>query len=333
MKKFIRILMWLLFIFALVIMTAYLLPQYLKIERTAEIEASPKIVFSQVNDLYNWEKWSKWDIIDPDLKTEFNNHGIGQGAGVIWESNFDDIGVGKLTITESVPYDSIFCVLQFPEKRPGTMKFLFEENGAVTSVTWILTCDVGYNPFARWTGLLKNRRVGPDLQDGLDYLNTVCKVLQQEESMIVQLEDIKSFEYASIRKKIVFNDVSSQMSEMFREVENFVATTTEQITGAPFAIYHEIKNDTIDLECGYPVSKLILPERPVQTGTFQSARCAAIDYYGNYEKLEEAHSTIQQWIEKHRFRMAGPPVEKYITGAPTESDTEKLHTKIYYPVK
>ena len=325
--------MWLLFIFALFIMTAYLLPQNVEIERSKKIGASPKIVFSQVNDLYNWEKWSKWHIADPDLETEFNNNGVGEGAGVIWNSDDGNIGIGKLTITESVPYDSVFCVLQFPEKRPGTMKFLFDENGEETFLTWTLTLDVGYNPFVRWTGLLKNSTIGPDLEDGLDYLNTVCKVLQQEDAMIVELQKLDTFEYASVREKVSFNDVSSRMSEMYQTVTNFVAGTTIAITGAPFAIYHEMKNDSIDLECGYPVSELILPEAPVETGTFQSAECATADYYGDYEKLEDAHSVIQQWIEKHRFRIAGPPIEKYITDAATEADPENWHTKIYYPVR
>lgn len=333
MKKIIRFLMWLLFFFALFLISAYLLPQHAKIERTEQIEASPKIVFSQVNDLHNWEKWSKWHIIDTDLKTEFNNHGGGQGAGVIWKSNFDKIGTGKLTITESIPYDSIVCVLQFPEKRPATMKFLFEENGEKTSLKWILTCDVGFNPFARWTGLLKNKIVGPDLKEGLDYLNTVCKVLQQEDAMIVELGKIESFEYAAVREKVIFNDVSSRMSDMFRKVEIFIASTIGQVSGSPFAIYHEIKNDTIDLECGYPVSKRILPESPVQTGTFQPTRSAVVDYYGDYQKLEEAHSAIQQWIDKHQFRINGPPIEKYLIGPATENDAEKWHTKIYYPIK
>ena len=333
MKKFVRFLMWLLFVFALFIITAYLLPQHVKIERSAKIEASPKIVFSQVNDLHNWEKWSKWHIVDPYLETEFNNHGVGRGAGVIWKSEYDDIGVGKLTITESVPYDSVFCVLQFPEKRPGTTKFLFEENSGVTSVTWILTCDVGYNPFARWAGLLKNKTVGPDLKAGLEYLNTVCTILEQEETTIIELEELEAFKYASVREKISFNDVSSRMGEMYQTVSTFVAGTTAKISGPPVAIYHEMNNDTIDLECGYPVSELLLPEEPVQTGIFQSAKCAVIDYFGSYENLEEAHSAIQQWIEKHRFRISGPPVEQYLTGEAAAPNPEKWHTKVYYSVK
>jgi effector-binding domain-containing protein len=333
MKKFVRFLMWLLLVFALLIITAYLLPQHVKIERSAEINATSKIVFSQVNDLYNWEKWSKWHIDDPNLETEFNNHGVGVGAGVIWKSNADKIGTGKLTITESVPYDSVFCVLQYPEKKPGTMKFLFGEKDGVTTVNWILTADVGFNPLARWAGLLKDKVVGPDLKDGLGYLKTVCEVLQQETAMVVELQQFGSFDYAGIREKVFFNDVSDRMSEMFQTIAGFVGSTTATITGAPFAIYHEMKGDTIDLECGYPVSELVLPEPPFQTGTLQPAEYAVADYYGSYENLEEAHSALQQWIEKHRFRINGAPVEQYITDSATEPDAEKWHTKVYYPVK
>ena len=333
MKKFVRFVMWLLFVFALFIMSAYFLPQHVKVERSAEIGAPPKIVFSQVNDLQNWEKWSNWHIDDPDLQTEFNNNGVGLGAGVIWKSEDDDIGVGKLTIIESVPYDSVVCVLQFPEKRPGTMKFHFDENGEETFLTWTLTLDVGYNPFARWAGLLKNKKVGPDLRAGLEYLNTVCRVLEQEDAVVVELANFGGFEFAAIREKMPFDEVDSRMNEMYQTVAIYVAGTTARISGPPFAVYHEMKSDTIDLECGYPVSELILPEEPVRTGIFKTTRCARVDYYGHHQNLEEAHTAIQQWVAKHGFKMIGAPVEQYITDAAAEPNPEKWYTKIYYPVK
>ena len=333
MKKFVRFVMWLLFVFAVFIMSAYFLPQHVKVERSAEIGASPKIVFSQVNDLQNWEKWSNWHITDPDLKTRFTEHGVGENGGVIWNSELDEIGKGKLTIMESAPYDSVVCKIDFPEKRTAEMKFLLNENGKETALTWILICDVGYNPFARWAGLLKNKIVGPDLKAGIDYLNTVCRVLEQEDAMIVELANFGGFEFAAIREKIPFDEVGSRMNEVYQTIGNSVAGTTARISGAPFAVYHEMKSDTIDLECGYPVSKLILPEEPVRTGTFKTAKCARVDYFGHHQNLEEVHTAIQQWVEKHGFKLNGAPVEQYNTDGATEPDPEKWHTKIYYPVK
>ncbi len=333
MQRFIRILMWLLFVLALFILSAYLLPRKGEVVRTKNIEASPRIVFSQINDLHNWEKWSAWHIAHPNLNLQYHNHGLGQDAGFIWHSSMREIGDGRLMITQSTPYDSILCNLQFPDKREAKSKFELKNKGEATLLRWIFVFDRGYNPFARWTGLLLDNIFGPEMEEGLDYLNTVCKVQFQENTPIVELVTIDSFYYASVSKKVYFENVGVEMEEMFAEVDDFIKTSKIRETGSPFAVYHEIKQDTIVLECGIPVKELPEGKGSIHTGKFSATRCAMSDYFGEYSFLEEAHTVIQEWIEKRRFKLAGPPMEKYITGASVSTDPGKWHTKIYYPVR
>jgi effector-binding domain-containing protein len=333
MQKVIRVLMWILFVFALIILMAYLLPCKVEIERNATMNSSPKIVFSQINDLHNWEKWSKWHIDDTELKLRFINNGVGDSAGVIWESSHLKIDRGRLTIFESEPYSLIHAKIEFPDRRPAEMKFSLQKKGEETELNWILVCDVGYNPFARWAGLLKNKIVGPALQESLYYLTTVCEVLEEENALIVELTSVKPFYYAGRREKIRAENVSVKMGEMFDEVSAFIENSTAETAGMPFAIYHEIVNDSIDLECGFPVSAEIAPRKPFQTGQFPANTCATLSYFGNYQQLEIAHSTIQNWIETRKFKLAGPPIEMYATNPANEADPDKWHTKICYPVR
>ena len=67
--------------------------------KSAIIDAPAKVVFAQINDLYNWEKWSKWHQIDPEMQLNYINHGVGEGAGYSWESNNRKAGSGQLLIT------------------------------------------------------------------------------------------------------------------------------------------------------------------------------------------------------------------------------------------
>lgn len=334
MKRFLRVLMWLLFIFALAIAGAYFLPRVVEIERSAVIEAPPKVVFAQINDLHSWEKWSKWNQIDPDMEVEYINNGVGEEAGYTWESNNKKVGDGKLLITESVPYDSIVTLLNFAEQGDARGIFYFDERDeSTTLVRWKLLYDVGFNPAARWMGLMMGTFIGPDFEEGLENLNVVSKVQVQENSLIKELITLKTFDFASVRREVPFTEVSLVMGDMYAGISSFIEEVNIGIAGVPFAIYHEMEGETIDLECGIPVSAQVEGNENVNTGVYPTQKCAAVDFYGDYRQLEDAHTALQAWIEERRFKLAGSPIEFYLTDPATESNPDKWHTRICYPVR
>ncbi|MFW6257420.1 MAG: SRPBCC family protein [Prolixibacteraceae bacterium] len=333
MKRFLQVIMWLLFFFALFITSAYFLPRLVQIERSALIEAPPKVVFAQVNDLHSWEKWLNWSQIDPEMEVKYINHGVGEGSGYIWESQDPNIGVGKILITESVPYDSIVTLINFADERDGISIFYFEGTDNTTRITWKFKYDVGYNPVARWMGLINGNYAGPDFEESFENLNIVCKVQVQENSLTKELVILEEFNYASVRKEVSFTEVGLVMDEMFGIVSNFIESANTGVAGMPFSIYHEMEGEKIDLECGIPISQLVEGTESVITGTYPETKCAAVDYYGDYRQLEDAHTALQAWIEEHRFQLAGSPIEFYLTDPATEPDPAKWHTQIYYPVR
>lgn len=333
MKRLIRIIMWVLFIFALLIAGAYFLPRKVVVERDAIIAAPPKVVFAQINDLRNWEKWSKWFQIDPEMKVEFVNHGVGENSGYRWESNNSKVGNGELMILESVPYDSIVTQINFDDQGTAGSVFHFQVFEGRTKVIWEFTFDTGYNPFARWMGLFTGSFIGPDFEEGLANLNVVCKVQVQENSYVEELVELKAFYFASVREKVPFVEVSLEMGEMYGMVSSFIEAANTGLAGMPFAIYHEMEGEEIDLECGIPITDLVEGTKSIKTGTFPATKCATVDYYGDYRQLEDAHTALQAWIEEHKFKLAGSPIEFYMTDPSAEPDPEKWLTKIYYPVR
>lgn len=333
MKRFLRIIMWLLFFFALLIAGAYFLPRITVVERSAVIEAPPKVVFAQVNDLHNWDKWSKWSQIDPEMEVKYINHGVGEGSGYTWESEDTNVGVGKILITESAPYDSIITLINFANEGDAVSKFYFEEQDSTTRLIWEFRYDVGFNPLARWMGLMVGNLVGPDFEESMENLNVVCKVQVQENSLIEELVILEEFDYASVREEVPFVEVGLIMGEMFGRVSNFIESANTGVAGMPFAIYHEMEEQQINLECGIPISQQVEETEVVKTGIYPKTKCAAVDYYGDYRQLEDAHTALQAWIEERRFKLAGAPLEFYLTDPATETDPSKWHTRIYYPVR
>lgn len=334
MKKFLRIIMWILFFFALAITVSYFFPRIVEIKRSAVIEAPAKVVFAQINDLHSWEKWAKWNQIDPDMKIKYINNGVGEQAGYAWESDHQKVGNGKLIITTSVPYDSIVATLNFAGQGDAESVFYFDEQSdSTTLVVWKLRYDVGFNPVARWMGLVMGNIVGPNFRESLENLNVVCKVQVQENSFIEELITLDEFDYASVRQEVPFVEVSLVMGEMYAAISNFTETANVGITGVPFAIYHEMEGETIDLECGIPISEKVEGNEIVTTGTYPKTKCAAVDYYGDYRLLEDAHTALQSWIEERNFKLAGSPIEFYLNDPNTESNPENWHTRICYPVR
>ena len=127
---------------AIVILAAVLIfaatrPDTFRVERSADIKASPEQVFVQINDLHNWRAWSTWEKMDPNMKKTFSGSAQGRGAAYAWEGN-RKVGKGSMEIVESKPHEFIAITLEFIKPFRGTNRaeFSFKPEGNQTRVTW-----------------------------------------------------------------------------------------------------------------------------------------------------------------------------------------------------
>ena len=63
-----------------------LLPKDFAVERSIEINASPEVVFDEVNSLRKWSAWSPWLARDPSIENTYSGPEAGVGATVVWTS-------------------------------------------------------------------------------------------------------------------------------------------------------------------------------------------------------------------------------------------------------
>ena len=87
-------------------------PSEFRVARSTTISASPATVFAQVNDFHKWEAWNPWGKIDPAMKQTHEGAPAGSGAIYTWAGN-NEVGEGRMTITESRPNDLILVKLEF----------------------------------------------------------------------------------------------------------------------------------------------------------------------------------------------------------------------------
>ena len=329
LKKILSLAAILLLLFVII---AWFLPQKVEIKRHIIINAPVRVVFNQVDDLHSWQKWAVWNQQDPDMKITYHRLGMGTGSGYDWKSENEHVGSGSLKISNSVPYDSILVDLDFGEHGQAESPFYFSEENNQTSVSWSFKTDLGMNPLHRWTGLFFDTMIGPDLQKGLENLKVVGETIWQEKQPLVELQTLPDMNYISIRDKVVFSMISAEMARMYGDLYHLIQKDDLQMTDMPFAIYHKIDGDLIDLECGIPIAKTIESTGKIQSGTMAGRTYAEADHIGSYNSLSQTHEFIQKWLKDRNIALAGSPMEKYLTDPYELTDTAQWITAVFYPV-
>jgi uncharacterized protein YndB with AHSA1/START domain len=162
-------------VIALVVIVA-VQPSEFRIARTATIAAPAPVVFAQVNDFRKWDAWNPWAKIDPAIKQGYEGAPAGKGAVYTWAGN-NEVGEGRMTITESRPNELIRIQMQFlkPFQGRSTAVFTFKPEGDRTAVTWSMAGE--HNFIAKAMHLVMNldTMVGANFEKGLAQMKSVAE--------------------------------------------------------------------------------------------------------------------------------------------------------------
>lgn len=172
-----KLLAGLILIVLIVVGIAMTKPDEFKVSRSATFSVTPAVVFAQVNDLRNWEAWSPWAKLDLSAKPTYEGPKSGNGAAMVWHSEKPEVGVGKMTITESVPNQRIVFLLEFekPMKGTNTASFTFKGAGKQTEVTWSMSGKMELMQKVMSIFMNCEKMVGGMFEDGFKNLKAVVE--------------------------------------------------------------------------------------------------------------------------------------------------------------
>jgi len=319
----------LLIVIILLVCIAFLLPKTITVERSIVIKADASRVFEQINNLPEWNNWSPWYKLDTAVKMTYSDHSSGTGSWYTWDSDVKNVGKWKMTITKSLPNDSILTELVFMEQGAAQGGFAFSKSDSGTLVKWFISSNLGNNPIARYFGLFMDKMLGPDFEQGLQDLKTY---LESQPAYAVMETTVVETPYLYIRDTSSMATIGLKMGEFYGEIMGYLQTLNLQPAGYPFAIYYTWENNIFDMECGIPVVGAKAVGR-IKAGIQKEQKVATVDFYGPYEKTADAHLAIEAWIKANNRKVTGSPWETYVTDPTTEKDPNKWLTKIYWPIE
>lgn len=171
-----KILIGLGIVVALFLIFIALQPSEFQVRRQATIQAPPIAVFSLVNDFHNWEKWSPWAKLDPQAKNTFEGAPAGTGAIFSWAGN-DQVGEGRMTITDSQPLQLVRIQLEFlkPWAATNLTEFTFQPGDAQTVVTWTMSGHNGFVQRLFCFFMNMDKMVGGDFEKGLAQMKAIAE--------------------------------------------------------------------------------------------------------------------------------------------------------------
>jgi uncharacterized protein YndB with AHSA1/START domain len=143
-------------------------PDAFRIERSTSIKAPPEKIFPLINSFHQWEVWSPWEKVDPEIKRTYSGAESGRGAVYAWQGN-KNIGEGRMEIIESTPNSRLVIKIDFlkPFEAHNTVEFTLEPHGGTTKVTHAM---FGRSPFiSKLMGVFwsMDKMVGPKFEEGL----------------------------------------------------------------------------------------------------------------------------------------------------------------------
>ena len=319
---------------ALVAVIGFLLPSKFEITRTVKVNAPAEYSFEEVNQLDRWNNWSYWNTLDTSMTITYGDKKAGEGASYSWTG--EEVGNGKILITESIPFKSIKTDLDFMENGIAKAWYNFEPAGDSTAVTMGFSTEFGMNPFMRLMGAtMFEGEMDKAFTYNLQKIKEIAEAKPRFAAKITE-EKVSSVSYVGLPYTMSPKDpdaVAKQMGKMYTELFNALQKSKVQPNGNAFALFPKYSPESMDFVCAIPVAPdAKLPAKYPMMQTPEGTAVKAV-HMGSYNNLESTHKEINKYIEFKKYTVSGAPWEVYVTDPTIEKDTAKWITEIYYPVK
>jgi effector-binding domain-containing protein len=136
----------------------------------------------------------------------------------------------------------------------------------------------------------------------------------------------------SVRVKTTVEKIPDELGRIYHQVFSYLQEIGTNPAGAPFAWYHEMTEDSIDMEAGVAVGAPVSGNEEVNPSELPGGMVAVVWYTGPYgDAMVEAYRAIEQWMNDNNRIPTGGPWEVYWTD-PAETPPEEYRTEIVWPM-
>jgi effector-binding domain-containing protein len=339
-KKLLYSIVIIIFIFLVI---GFLLPNEVHVERSAEINRPASTVFTLVNSYATNDIWSPWVARDPDAVFQVSGPVSGVGARLEWNGDPRLIGKGSQEIIESKPWSLVRTALDFDQQGSAIAYFDISEREGGCLVTWGFDTDLtegqGLLPgvMARYFGLLFDRWIGSDYEEGLANLKVFAEAMPNVDFSDLsvehlEVEPIDVFYIQSVSSQDPDN-IASALGTAFQEIMTFMFDNDMEMAGQPMTIARSWDESGYAFDAAIPIAETdVEPAGNILRGQSPSGSAIRVIHRGSYEQMRPAYEKLAAYMSANGLREGPVSWEHYISD-PGEVSEENLITNIYFLIE
>lgn len=166
------------------------------------------------------------------------------------------------------------------------------------------------------------------------YHFTETKLTRSEMAYSIATKQLQPQPVLVTKRRMKQSEIAMNLGEMFGRVFQFAQQSGLALAGPPFARYLEMGPGLMTVQAGFPVvaAPSAAPE-DLAVDALPGGLAANTVHTGAYDRLQDAHAAIQQWIEAERLAPSGAPWESYVTDPGQYPDPKDWKTEVYWPVR
>lgn len=151
-------------------------PDRFRIERSIRIDAPRETLFAVVSDLHQFDGWSPWAALDPDMRKTFSGAASGVGAVYEWQGN-SKVGQGRMEIIDAVEPARVVIKLDFlkPFEAHNTAEYVLVEATDGTEFTWAMHGPSNFMSKFMSLFFSMDKMVGGQFETGLARLKALAE--------------------------------------------------------------------------------------------------------------------------------------------------------------
>jgi effector-binding domain-containing protein len=183
-----------------------------------------------------------------------------------------------------------------------------------------------------------DKQMGNDFEKGLMALKEMTERktgTATEKEYKVMTMDFPASTFAMIRQQVKWADISSFYAQHLSIL--YDATAKNNITaGAATGLYFvwDEKNQQTDMAAAVPVpAGSGIQNSIIRFEDIPASKAVYVTYHGAYDKLTDAHNSLDKYLVENKLTQKTPVIEQYISGPANEKDTARWLTKIVYLVQ
>ena len=262
MIRALEIVLSLIIVFLIAVVVAVFLPSSGHIERVVELSNPVRQIFDTVDGFARYPEYSALRTFDPAVKFTRSGPANGAGAKVAWQTDYDKIGDGGLTVTESAEDSQVKMAVVndwMGTNKRYTMDLIPASNGKTVRVKMSYDVDYGWNLIWRFAGLYINGVPDSTLQTTLANLSGMMGGFPNVDyaDLAIRVVDVtsKPILFVSTKAPRSLEEVDAASDAAKVEIEAIMEKAGLVAAGPPMTITTNWGDESYTFDYAIPVDK------------------------------------------------------------------------------